>query len=329
MPSGTLAAEPVRWRLHGVSVEITCDDASLAELVARRLAAFPALAGPAEIRIEVGADTEVEGDRPADVRVVHESSRGAVTYSDAAGTVWIDYVGGSAHCAAARGEGKIAYDRLRQGWQGTTTRPLLTLTLMELLKRRSLFPVHAAAACSGDEAVLFAAESGSGKSTAALALLLAGWRLLGDDLLFLREEGAELRVLAFPDEIDASPETIARFPELAPPDRWPTLAGYPKRQLQAQHLRENAVALEATPRLVLVPYLADRSGHALEPLSPHELLHQLVPNVLLTEPAFAQRHLDLLARLGRTTPAFRLAFGRDVERLAEFVGNALAHAGTG
>jgi hypothetical protein len=269
---------------------------------------------------------DVDGGRPSDARVVHEAPRGAVAYSDALDTIWVDYVGGGARCAPARGDGAIAYDRRREGWQWAATRPLLTLTLMELLKRRSLFPVHAAAASREGAAVLFAAESGSGKSTAALALLLAGWRLLGDDLLFLREEGSELHVLGFPDEIDASPQTIARLPELAPPERWPALAGYPKRQLQPQRLREDAVVLEAAPRLVLVPQVADRPDHALEPLAPDELLRELLPNVLLTEPALAQRQLDVLSRLAGAVPAYRLAFGRDLQQLGEVVGDALSGA---
>jgi hypothetical protein len=315
--------------MHGVGVEIACDDAGLADLVARRLAAFPALTGPPAIRIEIAADAEIDGERPSDVRIVHESPRGAVTYSDTAGAVWIDYVGGSARCVPARGEGTIAYDRGRESWQWTATRPLLTLTLMELLKRHALFPVHAASASRDGAAVLIAATSGSGKSTAALALLLAGWQLLGDDMLFLREEGPDLQALGFPDEIDASPDTIARLPELAPPERWPTLAGYPKRQLQPQRLRDDAVALEAAPRLVLVPHLADQTGHELEPLGQDELLRELVANVILTDPPLAQRQLDVLARLGRSAPAFRLAFGRDLERLGEFVADALASAGNG
>lgn len=320
------APERVRLLMHGVAVEIACDDAQVAELVARRLAAFPALQRPPEIRIAIGEEAEIEGERPGDARVVHESGSGVVTYSDGVDIVWIDYLGGSARCAAASGEGRIAYDRRRDGWQWTVTRPLLTLTLMELLKRHSLFPVHAAAACRGGAAVLFAAESGSGKSTAALTLLLAGWQLLGDDLLFLREEGPSLYALGFPDEIDASPETIARFPQLGPAGRWPSLAGYPKRQLQPQRLRHDAVTLKAAPRLVLVPHVVDQAGNALEPIGPDELLRELLPNVLLTEPALAQRQLDLLARLARSATAFRLAFGRDLGGLGTLVGEALAQA---
>jgi hypothetical protein len=321
------APDAVRRLVHGVGVEIVCDNGELADLVARRLAAFPIGDRPADIRVEIGAALDVSGERPSDVRVVHEAKRGAVFYSDALDTVWIDYVGGEARCSPGRGAAAIAYNREREGWQWATTRPLLTVTLMELLKRRCLFPVHASAACRDGSAVLFAAKSGSGKSTAALALLLAGWRLLGDDLLFLREDGSELQALAFPDEIDASPRTIARLPELGPLERWPTLSGYPKRQLPPQQLRPGAVALEATTRLVLVPHVVDAPGHALEPLSPDELLLELLPNVLLTEPSLAQRQLDLLARLSSTVPAFRLAFGGDLSRLGETVEDALARAG--
>jgi hypothetical protein len=321
------APDPVRRQVHGVGVEISCDDGELAEVVARRLAAFPVDDGSPDIRIEIGAQLDVRGERPPDARVVHEVERGAIVYSDALDTLWIDYVGGGARCAPARGEATISYDPGREGWQWATTRPLLTVPLMELLKRHVLFPVHASAVSRDGAAVIFAAESGSGKSTAALALLLAGWRLLGDDLVFLREDGSELQALAFPDEIDASPRTIARLPELGPFERWPTLAGYAKRQLAPERLRPGAVVLEAIPRLVLVPHVVDRPGHALDPLSRDELLLELLPNVLLTEPRLAQRQLDLLARLAGTVPAFRLAFGGDLKQLDELVEDALSRAG--
>ena len=50
------------------------------------------------------------------------------------------------------------------------TRPLLTLTLAELLKRQGLYFLHAAGVTRAGGAVLLPGTSGSGKSTLAVAL---------------------------------------------------------------------------------------------------------------------------------------------------------------
>jgi len=313
--------------VHGITLEIACADHEIAELVARRLAAFPVGAGDVDARVEIDdAGTRRVPQPPPGARVVHEAPRGSVLYSDEQDALWIAYEGVSAHCLPSRGEARIDVDRTRTGWQWAATRPVLTLTLIELLKRHSLFALHAAAAARQDDAVLFVGHSGSGKSTSALALLLDGWQLLGDDMIFLRGGARALEALGFPDEIDATVETVRLLPQLAPIERWPVLPGYTKHQLPPAALRPDAVALSATPRLVLVPRVSERTHPALEPLTPDELLLELLPNVILTEAAAAQQQLDVLAELARTVPSFRLALPGDVRTLGGEVEEALRRA---
>jgi hypothetical protein len=91
----------------------------------------------------------------------------------------------------------------------------LTLPLLEILKRHDRFAVHAGGVALGGRAVLFPGASGAGKSTIALACVRAGWELLGDDLVLLREnDDGRLRVHAFPDEIDLTEDSLRFFPEL-------------------------------------------------------------------------------------------------------------------
>lgn len=84
---------------------------------------------------------------------------------------------------------------------------MLTIPLIELLKRRRLFSVHAACLATNGCGVLFAGASGSGKSTLALSLLMSGFEFLGDDMVFLRNGDGPQRALAFPDAIDFTPST--------------------------------------------------------------------------------------------------------------------------
>src|SRR5437763_15950189 len=92
--------EAVRREIHGVSVEIACDRESLAALVDRRLSALPRSAGKPAVSIDLrtGAPKR-RGPRPADVRIVHQTSNGAVAYSDSLDELWVDYGDSRAHCS--------------------------------------------------------------------------------------------------------------------------------------------------------------------------------------------------------------------------------------
>jgi hypothetical protein len=162
---------------------------------------------------------------------------------------------------------------------------------------------------------MLSGSTGSGKSTASLALLLGGWSFLGDDIVFLRNAPDDAELLAFPDDIDASEKTIGFFPTLGSPSDWPKLAGYPKHQLSPEAVRAGATVASATPAFVLLPRVGAGEAHELEPVSPDELLLELIPNVVLTETLAAQQQLDLLARLTRGAPAFRLTLGRRLDSL--------------
>lgn len=65
------------------------------------------------------------------------------------------------------------------------THYLFSLCWFELLKRHGLFNIHAAGLSSGEKGLLITGASGAGKSTLTVALVRAGFSLLGDDTLFL------------------------------------------------------------------------------------------------------------------------------------------------
>jgi hypothetical protein len=317
--------EAVRREIHGIGVEIACDRESLAALADRRLSAFPRSTAKPAVSIDLRLEApQRSGPRPPDLRIVHQTPSGSVAYSDSLDELWVDYGHSAAHCFLGEGRATIEVDPRSEGWEWVATRPLLTLSLLELLKRHSLFGIHAAGAACDGRAVLFAGTSGSGKSTVALALLLAGWSFLGDDVAFLRSTDGEIELLAFPDEIDASPATIRLFPELGAPEQWPSLAGYAKRQLLPDRVRPGAISASAVPALLVLPRIDGRQEqHRFERAEPEDVLVELVPNVLLTDRATSQTHLDLLSAIARRVPAYRLTLGSRPEELPSLLAEVL------
>jgi hypothetical protein len=125
-------------------------------------------------------------------------------------------------------------------------------------------------------------------------------------------------VHGFPDEIDVTDETASWFPELAGAltertGRWP------KHRLRPGDLPGARLAGDCVPGLLLLPEVTSEPHSRTEPLSAGEALVAVTPNVLVTEPASTQAHLDALAALVRASRCRRLLVGRDFDELPALV----------
>jgi hypothetical protein len=273
-----------------------------------------------DLELEMVDGAEGEGmagaARPARGRPVYDPPGGAVLYDDAADTLWLELGPRlTAICEPARGRARLACAGNPENigndlW--LLSHPLVTLPLVELLKRRGLFSLHAAGLCRDGRGLVLAGTSGAGKSTLTLALARAGFGFLGDDTLFLARRPEGLRLLAFPDEVDLTDETVSFFPDLAPWLAAPR-SGWRKRQLRAEEACGAEVVWECAPSHLVFPHVSGRQESALIPVAADEALLELVPNVLLTEPASSQAHLDALADLAAASSCWRLETGRDLD----------------
>lgn len=298
-----------------------CDRDDVAAAIDSRLRLFRAPAPPApSVRFEIV-------DAPAGHRVERPAGRGRPVYDPPAGDVLYFedrdelYIGyeGRIRVLCEFGSGLVRTSVTERaesdGW--LLSHPLFTIPLVELLKRRGLYSVHAAAAAdSQGRLLLLPGGTGSGKSTLALALLRAGCRLLGDDLVFLTGPPHAVRVLAFPDEIDATDATLAMFPELDALRLEQPRPGWPKRQLWPEVIYGSPPVLEALPAVVVFPHVADIDRSTLDPMDRNQALLSIVPNVLLTRPDASQAHLDRLAGLVSASDCYRLAAGHDINEIA-------------
>lgn len=288
------------YSFHGLRLEVSAPD-EVRRAFHARFASLPTDGdGPPDLLFEVQRGPL---ERPERARTVYEPPDGEVVYDDERDLLYLRQGRVSALCEPGAGRVRLSAPAMEGEDLWMLSHPLLSVPMMELLKRRGLFGVHAAGASLGGRALVLAGTSGSGKSTLSVALARAGFGFLGDDTLFLHRE----RVLAFPDEIDLTEESAGFFPDLA---LSPSPAGWRKRQLRADSDR---IVWESEPAVLVFPRVAGRPRSELRPIDSGEALLELASNVLLTQPASSQAHLDALAGLAKASRCWRLETGTDLD----------------
>jgi hypothetical protein len=93
-------------------------------------------------------------------------------------------------------------------------------------------------------------------------------------------------------------------------------AGWPKRQLRAEERFGAEIIWQCRPVVLVFPRVAGPGHSTLVPMDRGEALLEILPNILLTEPASSQQHLDALAQLVASCACYRLETGTDFGELA-------------
>jgi hypothetical protein len=309
------------YAFHGLRLGCS-SGAAIADALSTRLGCFQEVsAGRCDVtfdyRLLGSGALHAADDPPGSMRPVYESGMGQVLYSDSRDQLSITCVRPiRVSCDPLRGETVLSIRGELDGNLWWLSHPLFTLPFIETLKRQSYYSIHAAGVALGETALLFPGTSGSGKSTLAVALVRAGFAYLGDDMLFLSRGPDGLHALAFPEAIDVTDDTVRLLPELEGLIEGPKRPGWPKRQLRVdQHLGAR-LAWRCRPAALVFPRIGTDRRSTLTPMDEKDALLELLPNILLTEPASSQAHLDALAELAATCQCYRLRTGSDFSDLA-------------
>jgi hypothetical protein len=306
------------YRFHGLNLRISCSGA-IAESLDSRFRLLPSDDGHGEI-ISFDFQTVLEGNqhkikRPLDRgRVFYELGSGEACYFEASDQLYLSFRDG-VRALSSLGQSCACFSIVESDPVNLfmASHLLFTILLVEMMKRRGCYSLHAAGFSHDGKAILIPGTSGAGKSTLAITLLRGGFGYLSDDMVFLRPHPEGLHVLGFPEDVDVSDQTINFFPELDFLGRSPTVGGWPKKQVRADEVYETELVREARPRAIVFPRISVDGRSALRPIGADEALLELVSNVLLTEVGSCQRHLNILTELAKQTPCYRLETGRDFD----------------
>jgi len=228
--------------------------------------------------------------------------------------------------------GRVAY-RLDQGVAyGHVVRPedmgpkvfsstVFMLVLSHLLAARGYFHAHCSAVEKNGRGILLPGFSGSGKTTACIALIRKGFGFLGDDRpLVSSSDNGKLRVFAFPEEIDVTDKSISIFPELNQAGALEDQGPGRKKSFMAERVYPGAITEFCVPEFILYPDIFPGPESYLEEMPKNEALSAFLPHSLFVmDRKTTGRHFDLLYDLIQSTECYRLKFGSDILSLPDLV----------
>lgn len=195
------------------------------------------------------------------------------------------------------------------------------VALQAWLQSRGVVTVHAAGVACGGKAALIVGDSGSGKSTTALACAGAGFGFLGDDQV----------ALSWPGDGPVAHSLFASVRVDGIVDRlWRDVAEPPDGAVKALVLLAGAgvaVVPSASVAAVLVAGVAPGEASTLERCPAKEALRAIVPSTLLGVVDDRPAVLRGCARAVLGQPVFRLRLGHDLEAVPGMVARALAGGG--
>ena len=190
---------------------------------------------------------------------------------------------------------------------------LLMAPLMEMLKHRGFFGLHAAALVRDGAGYLLPGDTGTGKTTIALSLLKEGFQYLADDKVLLRREDNGITALAFTRRFNIDPNISRYYPELGFLEDLKPLPGTTKRPFDISRVYQDTFLSRCRPMFLIhlqkTPFPKSRSF----PISSNEsftrLVNQTIPSL---RKEITEKQLQLFADLARGTESHLLQIGEDL-----------------
>jgi len=310
------------YQLHGLRLRVGSDHPAVEKRLRRVLhykGAEPVEAGgDANIRIAFGVGQSPRSP-PEAAQHVGTSQRCGIGVWDAPEGMLLrhDNATVTLHPDAGQAEGKVHPSLLEDRDRGGRDPlfHLVVLSLVVLLRHRGWFPLHAAALARDGHGVLCPAQSGQGKTTITLSLLRHGWSALSDDTVLLRATDNQVVAHPFRRSLCVDPGAADHFSELVGADWPPSLSDASKWRVEIDPVYPGQSASVCTPRLLVLPTIADALTSRVEPIGAKPALEQLLRQgafFLSSRPEVAERHLTVLRQLVGQTRTYCLQAGRDV-----------------
>lgn len=316
------AVEPFRWRIGGRAVRQNAVGRELAERTRRAFAHLraddPGVHPPAlTIDLWDGEATGASLPRGTILDAIpgwHEGGGMSTISSDSRYYVHslfesraiLDRKAGRILCWTASARRLSLYER------GKPLRVLLSVWLHD----RGIQLVHAALVSSRGRGVILPGRGGAGKSTSALACLLAGFEYLGDDYIGLEPNAdGSFAGHSLYDSTWLDPEHLLRFPSLVPHAITGVISWERKRLVHLSSLFRGRLARCAPIRLLALPRVAGAATRTRRASRAEALLAVAPTSVFELTPRVGAPGVQRLAALVSRLPTYWLELGEDLDEI--------------
>ena len=325
-----MSAERLRYRtevpVHRYSLVLKSDDQRITDAVSgwvdRDIARYHEVdGGSAKIPVEI----ELLAGASAKNTVNHVSLAPTGTFED------VEFYAGDKQTALLFGgkslvvvclekgkaRGFVAGEHLASPW--ILSHRIFYVPVLEILRGRGAFYIHAGCVCKGKKCILLCGGSGHGKSTLTYALARAGFSYMSDDAVFIQNNHSGIEIFAFPEKIKLDQKSRSYFPEF---DRFERSPG--KMEIAAACTRIKDFSVEGEPYAVIFTQIGLGEKSELTKLGKSDALLRLIAqSVSVASKNSVEKHIDILKKIAETSMSYELKLGDSFEGVPDLLEKTL------
>lgn len=186
----------------------------------------------------------------------------------------------------------------------------LTLSLIELLRQKGLYYLHASALKKGRQAILLCGMGMSGKTTLSLGFISRGFLLCSDDAVFLNYKANRIQAFGFKKDIHVTKQTLMLYKYLLK-DIKPPVPPFKKALIPYKRFETVSSII---PNTIIFLQRTNSLNTNIIPIEKTQAMSLLIPQSLMLffKKEIANNHINILKALIYQSKTYFCACGKDL-----------------